>query len=61
MHWWLFGDNPWGAYYASGFLGQFVIVVPPLQLVVVRTGETPFDERDRVASLLTELIDSYVS
>ena len=56
MHWWRFGDNPWGAYYASGFLGQYVVVVPAFELVVVRIGETPLDQRDRVAATLTDLV-----
>lgn len=59
MHWWMFGDNPWGAFHASGYLGQYIVVVPPLDLVVVRTGETPTDDRDQVVDALTELIASF--
>ena len=43
-------------YYASGFLGQYVVVVPAFELVVVRIGETPLDQRDRVAATLTDLV-----
>jgi CubicO group peptidase (beta-lactamase class C family) len=58
-HWWVFGDNPWGAYFCSGYLGQYVVVVPPLDLVVVRLGETPPTERGQVAAVLGELISSF--
>lgn len=58
-HWWIFGDNPWGAFHASGYLGQYIVVVPPLDLVVVRLGETPTHLRDHVMSRLTELITSF--
>lgn len=59
MHWWRFGDNPWGAFHASGYLGQYVVVVPPLDLVVVRLGETPTASRDHVLEALTELIRTF--
>jgi CubicO group peptidase (beta-lactamase class C family) len=57
-HWWMFGDNPWGAFHASGWLGQYIVVVPPLDLVVVRLGHTP-DDRGAVEELLTEVIASF--
>jgi CubicO group peptidase (beta-lactamase class C family) len=58
-HWWLLGDNPWGAYFASGYLGQYVVVVPPLDLVVVRLGETATALRHHVRGALTDLIASF--
>ena len=59
MHWWRFGDDPWGAYGASGYLGQHIVVVPPLRLVVVRLGETPTEQRHHVHAALTDLIASF--
>jgi CubicO group peptidase (beta-lactamase class C family) len=59
-HWWLFPDNPWGAYFASGYEGQYVVVVPPLELVVVRLGQTTA-ERDRVEDELARLIGSFAT
>jgi CubicO group peptidase (beta-lactamase class C family) len=59
MHWWMLGDNPWGAYFASGYRGQYVLVVPPLRLVIARLGETPTEQRHHVSAALTELIADY--
>jgi len=59
MHWWRFGDDPWDAFHASGYLGQHIVVVPPLDLVVVRLGETATDQRDHVHDALTALIASF--
>ncbi|MFT5203063.1 MAG: CubicO group peptidase (beta-lactamase class C family) [Candidatus Aldehydirespiratoraceae bacterium] len=59
MHWWMLGDNPWGAYFASGYLGQYVLVVPPLRLVIARLGETPTEQRHHVSAALTQLIADY--
>lgn len=55
-HWWRFGDNPWGAHHCSGYLGQYVVVVPPLDLVVVRLGDSPPSDRGQVAEALRSLI-----
>jgi CubicO group peptidase (beta-lactamase class C family) len=38
--WWVTGDH-YGTYWASGYEGQRIIVVPALDAVVVRLGHTP--------------------
>lgn len=38
--WWVSGDH-YGTYWASGYEGQRIIVVPALDAVVVRLGHTP--------------------
>jgi CubicO group peptidase (beta-lactamase class C family) len=58
-HWWLFGDNPWGAFHCSGYEGQYIVVVPALDLVVVRLGQTKDAEREDVTQTLTDLVASY--
>lgn len=57
-HWWRFGDDPSTAFHASGWRGQYIVVVPDADLVVVRLGET-LDDRGEVESLLGELIEQH--
>jgi len=38
-HWWLSPDQPW--FFASGYDGQRVLVVPERDVVIVRCGRTP--------------------
>ncbi len=60
MHWWAFAPvAPIEAFHASGYEGQYTIVVPELDLVVVRLGQTVDTDRVDVARLLAELIASY--
>ena len=59
MHWWqMFADRWPGAFNASGYEGQYTIVIPSLDLVVVRLGQTTA-ERDTVEVHLTALIESF--
>ena len=39
-HWWLLPDRTDGLFFASGYRGQYTIVVPDLDLVVVRSGDS---------------------
>lgn len=55
-HWWLFPANPWGAYRAAGYEGQYIIVVPPLEMVVVRLGRSGVSVQDDVTRELGSLI-----
>ena len=57
-HWWVTGDEH-GTYWASGYEGQYINVVPALDAVVVRLGKTPEADhpvidpwRDRVVAAL---------
>lgn len=38
--WWVSGDE-WGTYWASGYEGQMISVVPALDAIIVRCGHTP--------------------
>lgn len=57
-HWWmgLGGDD---AFFASGFNGQYILVVPSRDLVVVRLGISSPEQRERVRGLLTEVIGAF--
>ena len=57
-HWWLLGDDL-GTFFASGYLGQFVFVVPALDLIVVRNGQTPVERRQHVVALARRIIDTF--
>jgi CubicO group peptidase (beta-lactamase class C family) len=58
--WWVTGDE-YGTYWASGYEGQMICVVPALDALVVRLGKTPEDHypdlaawRERVMRVLDE-------
>jgi CubicO group peptidase (beta-lactamase class C family) len=58
--WWVTGDE-YGTYWASGYEGQMICVVPALDALVLRFGKTPEDRypalgewRERVLRVLAE-------
>lgn len=56
---WLFGAKqglPEGSYSAQGSRGQYVMVVPSAQLVLVRRGEDPFSEQFDVARFTADVL-----
>lgn len=57
-HWWLLNDDL-GTFYAAGYAGQYCFVVPALDLVVVRNGNTEVARRPHVVGLVRELIDLF--
>ncbi len=57
-HWWLLRDD-FGTFYAGGYLGQYIFVVPALDLVVVRSGETPAERGDHVVARVQQIIDAF--
>lgn len=44
-HWWI-GDDEYGTFQALGYAGQSISVVPALDLVLVRLGNTPNDSQE---------------
>ena len=56
--WWLFPDLP-GAIAALGYEGQFTIVDPARDLVVVRLGKTPADRNENVRQSLLSLVRAF--
>jgi CubicO group peptidase (beta-lactamase class C family) len=59
-HWWLNPGDPLGTFYASGYAAQRVLVVPALDLLLVRLGVS-IEERDqRVCDQLSEIVRCFV-
>lgn len=54
-HWWLL-DNDLGAFSAIGYEGQYIIVVPDRDLVMVRLGKTPNERSEIVMGWLKDMI-----
>jgi len=59
-HWWLGLGGP-GSFSANGYDGQYTVVVPDLNMVVVRHGATPLDRKLAPKAWLGELIELFRS
>lgn len=57
-HWWLETAGP-GSFSANGYDGQYIGVVPELDLVVIRNGKTPLEKKDALAAWLAALVDTF--
>lgn len=56
-HWWLWPDLP-GSLACHGYEGQYCVVVPDRELVVVHLGKSPIDDRPELLSRLRKIIGS---
>ncbi len=54
-HWWLERGGP-GSFSANGFEGQYTIVVPDLDLILVRHGKTPLDLGQNVKDWMADVV-----
>jgi CubicO group peptidase (beta-lactamase class C family) len=57
-HWWLDMAGP-GSFSANGYEGQYTVLVPDLDLVVVRHGKTPLDLKDNVPAWIAAVADAF--
>ena len=57
-HWWMGLGGP-GSFSANGYDGQYTVVVPDLDMVVVRHGATPLARRQAPRTWLGELIGRF--
>jgi CubicO group peptidase (beta-lactamase class C family) len=57
-HWWLWRDEP-GMFGAHGYEGQYTLVVPSRDLVVVRLGKTPAELRPALAAVLRSVVQAF--
>ncbi len=57
-HWWLDTAGP-GSFHALGFGGQFIVVVPDLDMVVVRSGDTPSAQGPNIKAWIKDVVDCF--
>lgn len=59
-HWWgLAGANRLGTFRAAGYEGQSISVCPPLDLVVVRLGKTPYEREPNLGPWRVAVVDAF--
>ena len=51
-------DLPRDAYWAAGFMGQNTVIIPSLEMVVVRLGPSPVLNNRYLNRVVGELIDA---
>lgn len=56
-HWWV-ADDELGTFWANGYEGQRIMVIPALDTVVVRLGKTPADHSPALREFYRRLIDA---
>ena len=57
-HWWLWPDLP-GAFGCHGYEGQYTVVVPDRELVIVHLGKSPVDQRVPLNDALRAIIHAF--
>ena len=57
-HWWLWREQH-HAFGCHGYEGQYVVVVPDRDLVVVHLGKSPIDQRPPLIAQLRRIIDAF--
>jgi CubicO group peptidase (beta-lactamase class C family) len=57
-HWWTWPQFP-GSVACHGYQGQFTLVVPERELVVVHLGLTPADEAPKLVRRLVDLVETF--
>ena len=57
-HWWLWDDTT-AAFACQGYEGQFIVVVPSRDLVVVRLGTTDISRNPDVRAWIAEIIECF--
>lgn len=57
-HWWLDVGGP-GSFSANGYDGQYTVLVPDLDLILVRHGATPLDRKDDLKAWVGEVIGAF--
>jgi CubicO group peptidase (beta-lactamase class C family) len=59
-HWWVVGDE-FGSFRASGYEGQSILIVPALDLVVVRLGKTDAAHYPDLAAWRRRVVEAFAA
>jgi CubicO group peptidase (beta-lactamase class C family) len=59
-HWWLGMAGP-GSFSANGYEGQYTLIVPELDLILVRNGKSPLEQKDNVICWMRQAADAFRS
>ena len=57
-HWWLEVAGP-GSFSANGYDGQYIVLVPDLDLILVRHGVTPAEKKDALKAWVGEVVNCW--
>jgi CubicO group peptidase (beta-lactamase class C family) len=57
-HWWLGLAGP-GSFSANGYEGQYTVLVPELDLILVRNGKSPLEQKDEVIRWMQRAADCF--
>ncbi len=57
-HWWLGMAGP-GSFSSNGYEGQYTLMVPELDLILVRNGKSPLEQKDNVIRWMGEVVDAF--
>jgi CubicO group peptidase (beta-lactamase class C family) len=57
-HWWVLEGTPWEVFHCAGYQGQYIFVVPGLDAVLVRCGDSDAEMRGAVVGALCELLEA---
>lgn len=58
-HWWMLPGRTDGMYFASGYRGQYIVVVPGQDLVIVRSGDSDTDQRNAIMAMLLDVMSCF--
>lgn len=57
-HWWLGMAGP-GSFSSNGYEGQYTVMVPDLDLILVRNGKSPLEQKDHVIRWMSDVADAF--
>jgi len=58
-HWWGVAGDTLGTFRCSGYEGQSITICPPLDLIVVRLGKTPYEREDTLAPWRAAMVQAF--